>query len=88
MGLLTGLGKRLRAALRPSAADGEMSEELIFHLQMETEKNIRAGTLTSPPPSRIFSTSVPATGPWPTSQPQKLVAVAVTHSFFPVLGAS
>ncbi len=43
MGLITGLGKRLRAALRPSAADGEMSEELAFHLQMETEKYIRAG---------------------------------------------
>jgi putative ABC transport system permease protein len=34
---------RLRALLRRSDADRQMSAELAFHLDMETEKNIRAG---------------------------------------------
>jgi len=35
--------RRLRALFHRQASDGRMSAELAFHLDMETEKNIRAG---------------------------------------------
>ena len=35
--------RRLRALLRRASADRELSNELAFHLEMETEKHIRAG---------------------------------------------
>jgi len=41
--LRTGLLSRLRSLLFRRAADRDMDEELAFHLQMETEKNLRAG---------------------------------------------
>jgi predicted permease len=34
---------RLRTLLRRDQVEGELDEELAFHLQMETEKNLRAG---------------------------------------------
>ena len=40
---LKGFRARLRALLRRGAAERELDEELRFHIQMETEKNIRAG---------------------------------------------
>jgi len=41
--LAAGLAARLRHALFRRAADHEMDEELRFHVDMETEKNVRAG---------------------------------------------
>ncbi|HEX8696448.1 MAG TPA: ABC transporter permease [Longimicrobium sp.] len=35
--------KRLRALLRRDAVESELDEELAFHLEMETRKNLRAG---------------------------------------------
>ena len=35
--------KRLRALLRKDAVESELDEELAFHLEMETRKNLRAG---------------------------------------------
>jgi predicted permease len=35
--------KRLRAVLRKDAVERELDEELAFHLEMETRKNLRAG---------------------------------------------
>ncbi|HEU4752536.1 MAG TPA: permease prefix domain 1-containing protein, partial [Armatimonadota bacterium] len=43
MGRLTGLSARLRQLLHRSAAEERMREEIRFHLEMETEKNLRAG---------------------------------------------
>src|SRR5689334_23431479 len=40
---LKGFRARLRANLRRSAAERELDEELRFHIEMETEKNLRAG---------------------------------------------
>lgn len=37
-----GMRARLRVLFRRAAED-RMSEELAFHLEMETEKNLRAG---------------------------------------------
>ena len=35
--------KRLRALLRRDAVETELDEELAFHLEMETRKNLEAG---------------------------------------------
>jgi hypothetical protein len=35
--------KRMRALMRRDDVERELDEELAFHLQMETEKNLRAG---------------------------------------------
>jgi hypothetical protein len=43
MDWLSGLRARTRSALRRSVAEREMDEELQFHLDMETEKNLRSG---------------------------------------------
>ena len=43
MTLLKGLRARLRALLHPSAADRELSDEIRFHIELETEKNLRLG---------------------------------------------
>ena len=40
---LSGWRRRLRSVFRRSATEREMSAELAFHLDMETEQNIRAG---------------------------------------------
>jgi predicted permease len=41
--MLAGIGARLRDALGRASADREMDEELRFHIEMETEKNVRSG---------------------------------------------
>jgi predicted permease len=43
MGILQGLRARLRALLRSRSADTELSEEIRFHIELETEKNLRLG---------------------------------------------
>jgi predicted permease len=43
--LLAALGKRLRAMVRPGAAEGELSDEIRFHLDMEARK-LRATGMT------------------------------------------
>ena len=43
MSLLTDLVRRCRALLNRKREDAEAQEELRFHLEMETEKNLRAG---------------------------------------------
>ena len=43
MGALKGFGARLRALVHRGAAERELDEELRFHLDMETEKNVRTG---------------------------------------------
>ena len=43
MNLLANLPARLRSAFRRGREDAETREELRFHLEMETEKNLRAG---------------------------------------------
>ncbi len=43
MALLTGLRARLRALLHPTAADRELTDEIRFHIELETEKNLRLG---------------------------------------------
>jgi predicted permease len=43
-----GLGRRLLAGLRRRRAEAELEEEIGFHLQMETEENVRRGL----PPER------------------------------------
>ncbi|MBD0320173.1 MAG: ABC transporter permease, partial [Gemmatimonadetes bacterium] len=40
---LRGWSKQLRALLRKQEVEGELDEELAFHLEMETAKNIREG---------------------------------------------
>ena len=43
MSTIKGARARLRALLRRRAAERDLDEELRFHIEMETEKNIRAG---------------------------------------------
>src|SRR5437588_3505258 len=43
MGAVKGFGARLRALVHRGAAERELDEELRFHLDMETEKNVRTG---------------------------------------------
>src|SRR5512142_1904407 len=43
MTLLQGLRARIRALLHPHAADHELNEEIRFHIELETEKNLRLG---------------------------------------------
>ena len=43
MGILSGLRARLRALFRRTAADRELSDEIRFHIELETEKNVRLG---------------------------------------------
>lgn len=43
MAVLKGIRARLRALFRRESAERELDEELRFHIQMETEKNLRAG---------------------------------------------
>src|SRR5690242_15204184 len=43
MPTIKGLRARVRALLRRRAGDRELDEELRFHIEMETEKNVRAG---------------------------------------------
>lgn len=43
MPTIKGLRARLRALFRRGAAERELDEELRFHIEMETEKNVRAG---------------------------------------------
>lgn len=43
MSLLSGLRARLRALTRDSAADRDLADEIRFHLDLETDKNIRLG---------------------------------------------
>jgi putative ABC transport system permease protein len=38
-----GLGRSLRALFRPGAVDAELREELRFHVERETEENVRRG---------------------------------------------
>ena len=48
---LRGLGKRLGSLVRPRETEHEMSAELAFHIDMETEQNVRRGM--SPPDARV-----------------------------------
>ena len=48
---LRGLGRRLGSLLRPRETEHEMLAELAFHIDMETEQNIRRGM--SPPDARL-----------------------------------
>jgi putative ABC transport system permease protein len=41
--MLSGLRARLRALLHRTAADRELNDEIHFHIELETEKNIRLG---------------------------------------------
>ena len=43
MTLLQGLRARMRALLRPRVVDHELNEEIRFHIELETEKNLRLG---------------------------------------------
>ena len=43
MGMLTEWLRRLRSLLRGGREDAEMQQELRFHLDMETAKNLAAG---------------------------------------------
>ena len=43
MSLLTVFARRLRSFFRVAREDAETQDELRFHLEMETEKNLRAG---------------------------------------------
>src|SRR5947209_6123348 len=43
MGMLKGLRARLRAVLHRSAGNDELTEEIRFHIELETEKNQRLG---------------------------------------------
>ena len=43
MSRIKGLRARVRALLHRAAAERELNEELRFHIDMETEKNVRAG---------------------------------------------
>ena len=43
MTLLKRWRKRIRPLVRKSEVEGELNEELAFHLEMETQKHIRAG---------------------------------------------
>jgi putative ABC transport system permease protein len=41
--MLSGLRARLRALVRRDAADRELNDEIRFHIELETEKNLRLG---------------------------------------------
>jgi putative ABC transport system permease protein len=43
MGAIKGVIVRLRALLRPRATDHDLDEEIRFHIELETEKNVRLG---------------------------------------------
>src|SRR4051812_37557343 len=43
MRMLKALRARLRAVLRRTAGNDELTEEIRFHLELETEKNVRLG---------------------------------------------
>ena len=43
MGIFSGFRARLRALIRPRAADRELVDEIRFHIELETEKNRRLG---------------------------------------------
>jgi putative ABC transport system permease protein len=43
VGILSGLRARLRALFRRDAADRELNDEIRFHIELETEKNVRLG---------------------------------------------
>jgi putative ABC transport system permease protein len=43
VGILSGLRARLRALFRRTSADRELNEEIHFHIELETEKNMRLG---------------------------------------------
>src|SRR6185503_16650649 len=43
MGILSGIRARLRALFKRTTADRELSEEIQFHIELETEKNVRLG---------------------------------------------
>ena len=45
MATLKGIRARLRALVRRDTAERELDEELRFHLEMETEKNLKAGMM-------------------------------------------
>jgi len=47
MPTIKGIRARLRALLRRDAAERELEEELRFHIEMETEKNVRMGLSAS-----------------------------------------
>ena len=46
MSLITGLAARLRALLRPDAADRRLDEEIALHLELETERHRAVGVAT------------------------------------------
>lgn len=52
--LLHGLAARVRSTLLRGAAEREMDEELRFHIEMETEKNVRAGMSPAEARRRAF----------------------------------
>src|SRR5215469_11912531 len=43
MSILHALRARVRALFRPAAADRSLSDEIRFHIDLETEKNVRLG---------------------------------------------
>jgi len=43
VGIISGLRARLRALFRRTSADRELNEEIHFHIELETEKNVRLG---------------------------------------------
>jgi hypothetical protein len=43
MGLMKRCKKRIRTLVRRDAVERELEEELAFHLEMETQKNLRVG---------------------------------------------
>jgi len=43
MSVLQGLARRLQLAFGTRAADRDLDDEIRLHLELETEKNIRAG---------------------------------------------
>lgn len=43
MGAIKGMWVRLRAVMRPSTADRELDDEIRFHIELETEKNLALG---------------------------------------------
>ncbi len=43
MGIVSGFRARMRALFRRASADRELNEEIGFHIELETEKNVRLG---------------------------------------------
>src|SRR5688500_5909969 len=43
MSTLKGIGARLRALLRPRSTEKALDDEIQFHIEQETEKNLRLG---------------------------------------------